>query len=60
MNITLLAFFILAALMLQQAEHQGKVGGSVCKDRQRENRSHKEEIKTQTKTCNRQDQQQKR
>lgn len=41
MNITLLAFFILAALMPQQAEHQGKVGGSMCKERQRENRGNK-------------------
>lgn len=57
MNIKLLAFFI---LMLQQAEHQGKVGGSTCKERQSANRSHKEEIKTQTKTHNRQDQPQKR
>lgn len=32
----------------------------MCKERHRENRSHKEEIKTQTKTCNRQDEQQKR
>lgn len=41
MNITLLAFFILAALMPQQAEHQGKVGGSMYKERQRENRGNK-------------------